>query len=433
MNYSQSLGYLSRVQEQGAKLALENIQKIIDHLPFDLSRIKFIQIAGTNGKGSTSHFITSILQTAGRRVGLFTSPHLQDIRERITINKQWISQREFADSLSAVRELCTELLDRRVIENPPTFFEHLFLTSLHHFNRHSVDFAVFEVGLGGRLDATSTLVPEVAVITNISRDHTKTLGKTLRSIAYEKAGIVKPSIPVVCGCSPRSVSRHVIEQIARKKGAPFTAVVSSRRDELVVEEVNNHYRCSYTTPSSSYRFDVRLHGKHQAVNACTAIRAVEILQSRGINIPAAAIPVGIRDNFVPGRIEFLNTSPEVILDGGHNVESIRVLCEFLSQRNLEGLTLIFGVLRDKNYTRMVRMLLPFISRVVATEPVSKRALPAEKLARHFDRKPVVVKKDLQEAFDTARGYGGDILITGSLYLVGTMRNIILGEDEHGYN
>ena len=433
MNYPQSLDYLSRVREQGAKLALENIQKIINHLPFEISDIKFIQIAGTNGKGSTSHFITSILQAADRRVGLFTSPHLQDIRERITINKKWISQQDFASALSAIQDLCTRLQKRGIIDDPPTFFEHLFLASLHHFHRRAVDFAVFEVGLGGRLDATSTIVPEVSVITNISRDHTKTLGKTIRSIAFEKAGIVKPSVPVVCGCSPRSISREVIKQVARDRGALFVDVVSNRRNELTVEEVNNHYRCFYKTPSSSYRFDVRLHGKHQAINACTAIRAVEILKSGGIDIPHSAILAGIKNNFIPGRIEFLNTSPEVILDGGHNVESIRALSEFLSQKGLKNLTLIFGVLRDKNYKRMIKILLPFIKRVIITEPVSTRAHPADRLVRYFQPKPVQVKKDLQEAFAAAQGCNGNILITGSLYLVGAMRNIILGGEKHGIN
>jgi len=431
MNYTQSLAYLSRIQEHGAKLALENIAAIIAHLPFSLDRMRVVQIAGTNGKGSTSHFVTSILMTAGFRVGLFTSPHLQDIRERITIDKTWISEKAFAESLTATRRICTDLRRRGVIADPPTFFEHLFLASLHHFHRQEVDFAVFEVGLGGRLDATSTITPDVSVITNISRDHTKTLGRTLRDIAREKAGIIKPGVPVVCGCPPRSVSRRVIRQTALDRGAPFHPVFEGRQNTLNVEAADPYDRCTYRSGPSVYRFSVRLNGKHQTINACTAIRAVELLGGRGIEVDPDTISQGIEKNFVPGRIEFIGTHPQVILDGGHNVESIRALREFLMQKDLKNLTLIFGVLRDKNYRRMAELLLPFADTVILTEPVSNRALPAERLVRLFHDRTTMVHKNLQDAFNTARALGQRILITGSLYLAGAMRNIILGGENHG--
>jgi len=432
MNYLQTHFYLKKIQEKGSKLDLKNIKNIIDRLPFDTSQIKFIQIAGTNGKGSTSHFVTSILQSAHFRVGLFTSPHLQDIRERITVNKKWISKNDFANSLAAVKKISENLIKKKIIESMPTYFEHIFLTSLYYFHQKKVDFAVFEVGLGGRLDATSTISPEVSVITNISLDHTKTLGKRIIDIAFEKAGIIKKNIPVVCGCNPHSASKQVIENMARKKNSPFYKVLNSR-DALKISEKENHYYCEYKTELNNYAFNLFLNGIHQATNASTAIRVIELLNKKGYDISKTSIYQGIRNNFVPGRIEVIKTIPRIILDGGHNVASINALGDFLLQKKMKNLTLIFGVLRDKNYKKMISILLPFIRRVVITQPVSKRAYPAEKLKKYFEDKNVLVKPDLIDAFKSAQQFREDILITGSLYLVGEMRNIILGGDKYGFN
>jgi dihydrofolate synthase/folylpolyglutamate synthase len=429
MNYSQSLLYLEKIQEKIVKLTLSNIKKAINHLPFSIKNINFIQVAGTNGKGSTSHFITSILQAAGFRVGLFTSPHLQDIRERITINKQWITEAEFAESLTAVKGMCEDLDKKKLIDNIPTFFETLFLLAIHYFYRNKVDFAVFEVGLGGRLDATSTITPRVSVITNISYDHTKTLGKRIRDIAVEKAGIIKKNIPVICGCQRKSISRKIIQEISKKRNAPFHDVLVSEKS-LQIEEKPQGYRCTFVTELNRYQFEIHLNGKHQVMNAATAIRTIEILKTRGFHISSEAITEGVEKNFVPGRIEIINTFPQIILDGGHNVAGIASLVQFLDQKHIKDLTLIFGVLGDKNYRKMISLLMPYIGRVVITEPLSDRALPAEKLIKFFNQKETRVMKNIRDALETAKTWAGNILVTGSLYLVGEMRNIIFGGASH---
>ena len=254
MDYHTGLEYLQQVQHLGAKLEIETIQKIISNLPFNLKNIKFIQVAGTNGKGSTSHFITSIIQTAGYKAGLFTSPHLQNIRERITINKNWISRDAFAKSLSEVKDISQDLHKKGIIPSLPTFFEHIFLTSLHHFYLNQVDFVILEVGLGGRLDATSTITPCASVITNISYDHTKTLGKRISEIAAEKAGIIKTAVPVVCGCNTRSVSNRVIRDIALKKGATFHNVID-KQNSLQLNHLGRFYKGIYSTPDNEYKFE----------------------------------------------------------------------------------------------------------------------------------------------------------------------------------
>ena len=207
MHYAAALEYLKKIQGENCKLSLDTIQRIIARLPFDVAAVKYVQVAGTNGKGSTAHFIASILQSAGWRVGLFTSPHLQDVRERIQVNGRPISRGDFSRAVGVVRDLSLELIAAGVIANLPTFFETLFLASLFHFNRRGSAWAVLEVGLGGRLDATSTVTPEISVITNISSDHTHILGKTLAAIAGEKAAIARENVPLVSGSCPRSSRR----------------------------------------------------------------------------------------------------------------------------------------------------------------------------------------------------------------------------------
>jgi dihydrofolate synthase/folylpolyglutamate synthase len=429
MNYEDALNYLKKIQELGAKLSLENIQKLIDYLPFDINKIKFIQVAGTNGKGSTAHFITSILKTGGYKVGLFTSPHLQDIKERITINKTWITREEFSKCVQQVKESSEQLLKEEKILNMPTFFETLFLTALFHFFNQKVNFAILEVGLGGRLDATSTITPEVSVITSISYDHPKNLGNTLKEIAFEKAGIIKGQVPVVCGCKKNSIADKTIKKVAKEKSAEYHNAFDSKN--ILESSFNGDYfTCIYRTPSDTFYFDVHMNGEHQTKNASIAITTIKVLIDKGIQVSRNAIQKGIKDNFVPGRIEIINTSPPVILDGGHNLDSINALRSFLLLKNKHNLTLIFGVLRDKQYKKMIGLLLPFIKNVIITEPISKRFLPAEELSSFFKTKNAIIIKDLKEAFDAAKRFDQEILITGSLYLTGEMRNIIF---HGGYN
>ncbi len=427
MNYIEAQEYLKSIQELGAKLTLDNISCIIKNLPFDISGIKFIQVGGTNGKGSTSHCITSILQHAGYKAGLFTSPHLQDIRERITINKEWISEKDFADSLSEIKHIVTGMEKTGTIENIPTFFEHIFLTSLHYFYKKGVDFAILEVGLGGRLDATSTITPAANVITNVSLEHTKTLGPRISDISREKSGIIKKGVPVICGCNKLSVSTRIVKQTAQELEAPFL-MVNNRNNKIEYTVTDEGYNCSYSTDyGETYDYQVTLNGKHQTQNAAAAIRVIEALKRySSVDISKEAIAEGIKNNFIPGRIEYIKTdNGGVILDGGHNLACAAVLSDYLKQKNLKNMTLIFGVLRDKKFNRMVEMLSPFIKRVIITEPISKRALEAEKLLPLFAGKECIIRKGLREAYSESRKYPETTLITGSLYLAGEMRNIIL--------
>ncbi len=430
MNFKEALIYLDKVRENGTKLALDNIQKIIDNLPISLDNIKFIQVAGTNGKGSTSHYISSILKESGFRAGMFTSPHLQDLRERITINKEWISKQDFADSLESVKKVSEELLGKNIIEEIPTYFEHMLLSSLFYFYKKKVDFAVMEVGLGGRLDATSTLSPVISVITNISYDHTKTLGKSLSMIATEKAGIIKEGVPIICSCRTNTVSNRTIRKIAEKKASPFFNTFDKNNNVSFIRE-SEYYDSTYSSDQQEYKFRVFMNGKHQVDNAATSIKTIEILKSQGINIPKIAIISGIEKNSVPGRIETFNINKGVILDGGHNEESIKALSGYLKEKQKKDLTLIFGVLRDKKYKKMIGYLKPFVKNIIITEPISPRALPVEKLEKAFPEDSTIVQKNLKSALEEAFKFKNEILITGSLYLAGEMRALVTGGFKDG--
>ena len=353
MHYAAALEYLKKIQGENCKLSLDTIRRIIARLPFDVAAVKYVQVAGTNGKGSTAHFIASILQSAGWRVGLFTSPHLQDVRERIQVNGRPISAADFSRAVGAVRDLSLELIAAGVIANLPTFFETLFLASLFHFHRRGSDWAVLEVGLGGRLDATSTVTPEISVITNISSDHTHILGKTLAAIAGEKAAIARENVPLVSGSCPRSSAARIIRARARDTKAPLVEVFSPP-GRLRVERKRGAYFCSYRGPDRETRFRVVQKGRHQTLNAAVAVRTVDELRRRGWEIGAAAVARGIRDMFIPCRLEVFNGRPPLILDGAHNRAGIKVLAEYLREEGIRDITLIFGVLQDKHYPAMAR-------------------------------------------------------------------------------
>jgi dihydrofolate synthase/folylpolyglutamate synthase len=433
MDYDEVLEYLHQVEQKGPNLELNNTKRIIENFPFPVNNISFIQVAGTNGKGSTAYFLTSILKAAGGKVGLFTSPHLHDVRERTTINNRWISKTDFSTCLWEVKGLAEGLLRKGIITDTPTYFEYTFLVSLYYFCREKVDAAILEVGLGGRLDATSNITPGVSVITGISRDHTAALGNRVKDIAAEKAGIIKKGVPVVCGCSIHSISNTVIRKISRQLQAPFYNVIDFKNRLLVDDHDTLNaaeepgYRCRYLTEAGSYTFDVHVNGRHQARNAAAAVKVTQLLNRMGFDIPAQAIQNGIKTTRIPARIEIVE---KVILDGGHNVESVRGLSDFLEQKKKRRLTLIFGVLKDKDYKQMARLLFPFIKNVILTEPMSRRALPAEKLVPLFNghgpgKRNLLVQKDLKKALQAARKWQEEILVTGSFYLVGEMRHIIM--------
>lgn len=437
MNYDSAVRYLlslgrelaAPTQAAAAKFDLENITVLANRLGRRDRAYPSIHIAGTNGKGSTAAFLEAILRRAGFRTGLYTSPHLERINERIRINGQEIADAAFAEVFSRIQALIEELLAEGKLRAHPTFFECVTALAFEAFAQAKVDFGVFEVGLGGRLDATNILSPAVCVITRIDFDHENFLGHSLREIASEKAGIVKPATPaVIAPQQPEAL--EVIRARAKGLGASLTETHQQFRLEGMSFTNEGCARADAVElpTGKKWRIAPPLPGRFQLENALNALGAAGLLRERGFRIADADIEEGLASVEWPGRLERLASRPAIYVDGAHNPAAARELAGFL-EGNFAGrrVRLIFGALRDKAVDEVAGILFPHAEEVVFTEPRTSRAISAARLAEiaghhaaHFSVAP-----NAEEAFDQvlAESAPSDaIFVTGSLYLVGQLRH-----------
>jgi len=392
-------------------------------------------IAGTKGKGSTASMVQSILTAAGLRTGLYTSPHLCRLEERMTIDGELVSE---DDLVATVNEL-VPYTRRQRSEKPnesPTYFELVTAAAFRHFARMAVDFAVVEVGLGGRLDATNVVLPEVSVITRVDFDHVERLGDTLAKIAFEKAGIVKRNVPVIC-CPQAPEALETIAAIAEEREAPMTLVGREYRIENIAtgtEAAGAFTRFDLAAPGRRLeQLGLRLLGVHQAYNAAAAVAAVETLSDkRGLGINEETIRTGLAAAGLPARLEYFPGEPPVLLDGAHNPISIRGLCETLAHVFPDRSTVMaLGFSRDKDAPAMLRDLLPRARRVIFTRSDSPRAEAPDALAeiaREICGKESEVVENPREALARARDMArpdGLVVITGSFFLAGNLRPLLL--------
>ena len=436
MNYDAAVRYLlslgrelaAPTQAVAAKFDLENISILAERLGRPDRAYASAHIAGTNGKGSTAAFLESILRHAGFRTGLNTSPHLEKINERIRINGEEISDDAFAETLTRIHVLIEELLAAGKLRAHPTYFECVTAMAFEYFARERVEFGVFEVGLGGRLDATNILNPTVSIITRIDFDHENFLGHSLREIAAEKAGILKPSVPVILA-EQHPEAREVVLARAREL---HCSVIEIARDFRVSEESMQHgcVRARITEIASGSTFEIvlSLPGRFQLHNALSAVSAARFFQNRGFRISDEAITAGIANTVWPGRLEKLQSNPDIYLDGAHNPSAARELAAFLEQ-NFAGrkIWLIYAALRDKAVDEVAGVLFPHAEEVIFTAPRTSRAVSATQLAEiaghhaaHFSVMP-----DAEQALEHALAKASvddAIFITGSLYLVGQLRH-----------
>jgi dihydrofolate synthase / folylpolyglutamate synthase len=436
MNYEASVRYLlslgrelaAPTQAAAAKFDLENINILAERLGRPDRAYPSVHIAGTNGKGSSAAFLESIFRHAGFRTGLNTSPHLEKINERIRINGEEISDEAFAETLTRIQVLIEELLATGKLRAHPTYFECVTAMAFEYFARERVEFAVFEVGLGGRLDATNILSPAVTIITRIDFDHENFLGHSLKEIASEKAGILKPGVPLVLA-EQRPEAREVILARAKSLGCP---VIEPAQIFRVNEKSasDGHVRASVVETNSGKIFELApsLPGRYQLENALNAIAAARLLKNRGYQISDDAIVQGIANTVWPGRLEKLQSAPDVYLDGAHNPGAARELALFLEQ-NFAGrkIRLIYAALRDKAVDEVAGLLFPHAAEVIFTAPRTSRAVSAAQLAEiaghHAARFSVI--PDAERAFEHALAQAAPedaIFITGSLYLVGQLRH-----------
>jgi dihydrofolate synthase/folylpolyglutamate synthase len=436
MNYESSVRYLlslgrelaAPTQAAAAKFDLENITILAERLGRPDRAYPSTHIAGTNGKGSTAAFLESILRHAGFRTGLNTSPHLETINERIRINGEEISDEAFAVTFTRIQLLVEELLAAAKLRAHPTYFECVTAMAFEYFARQRVELGVFEVGLGGRLDATNILSPVVTIITRIDFDHENFLGHSLKEIASEKAGILKPGVPLVLAEQPPE-AREVILARAAELGSPVIEPAQVFRvDRESMQEGRVRARMREADSGKVFEIAPSLPGRFQLQNALNAIAAARLLQNRGFRIPDEALTNGIAHTIWPGRLEKLQSAPDVYLDGAHNPGAARELAHFLEQ-NLSGrkIWLIYAALRDKAVDEVAGLLFPHPAEVILTAPRTVRAVSAAQLAEitgHHAMHYSVIP-DAERAFDHVLAHAAPedaIFITGSLYLVGQLRH-----------
>jgi dihydrofolate synthase/folylpolyglutamate synthase len=436
MDYAAAVRYLlslgrelaAPTQASAAKFNLENIRTLAERLGHPERAYPCAHIAGTNGKGSTAAMLESILRAAGFRTGLYTSPHLECINERIRVAGEPISEDDFAQSFSRLHGLIEELLAAGGLRAHPTYFECLTAMAFEHLARARVEFGVFEVGLGGRLDATNVVEPVVTLLTPIDFDHENFLGHSLAEIAAEKAGILKPGVPVITA-TQRPEAYAVIAERAAQLGCRVIEAESAYR----VARESWEDGCARATVSETiteWRIDalLNLRGRFQLRNALTAIAAARLLCGCGYTIPDEAIERGLATAQWPGRLELLQEHPAVYLDGAHNPAAARELATFWDQ-HLGGrrIVLVFGAMRDKAVDEIAGLLFPRAAAVILSEPHSPRAISAAQLAQvagHHARRYEVVA-DAEEAVERGLELAGPddaVFVTGSLYLVGVLRH-----------
>jgi dihydrofolate synthase / folylpolyglutamate synthase len=437
MNYESAVRYLltlgrelaAPTQAAAAKFNLENITTLLERLGRPERAFPCVHIAGTNGKGSTAAFVESILRNAGFRTGLNTSPHLERINERIRIDGEEISDELFAEIFTRIHVAIEELLAGGKLKAHPTYFECVTAVAFEAFARERVDFAVVEVGLGGRLDATNVVMPVVSVITRIDFDHENFLGHSLREIAGEKAGILKERVPGVIAGQQDEV-REVLLARANDLQCPVMEVPETFAIEKESME-DGFVRATVAEKASGARFEVRpeLAGRFQLQNALNAVGCARVLQGKNYKISDAEIEEGIAAARWPGRIERVQTKPDVYLDGAHNPGAARELAKFLEE-NFHGrrVYMLYGAMRDKAVDEVTGLLFPQAYEVIFTEAKTPRAISAaqlEEIAGHHAIRSMVIpdaEKALEAALGKARAEDA-VFITGSLYLVGQLRYV----------
>lgn len=430
--YKAALTYLStktnyermlRVGYNHTNFNLARMQRLLDGLGNPQKKFKSLHIAGTKGKGSTCHMLAGMLQNIGLKVGLYTSPHLLDIRERIRVNGELVAEAEFTRLVAKIAPIA----DRLRKENP-TFFELMTAMAFLHFANAKVDYAVIETGLGGRLDSTNVIKPEVCGIVNISLDHMQQLGHTVEAIAEEKAGIFKPGVPVISAPQTPGVTR-VLKEHAQRVGCDLRFLTEeldfSYRFE-VSRLAGPHARVCMMTPTS--RFDhvhVPLLGEHQATNCGVALGMLDALRRKGTNIPEQQAVDGLAKIYVPGRLEIIRENPRTIVDCAHNAASIGALMRAIGQNiTYDSMVVIFACAADKDIDGMLEQIQLGADKVIFTHNGTPRsAEPKELLTRFAEKsqKMAQMEPTLEAAYQTALHCvtrDDLICITGSVYLVG---------------
>ncbi|MCI8805265.1 MAG: bifunctional folylpolyglutamate synthase/dihydrofolate synthase [Clostridiales bacterium] len=422
MNYDETIYYLEKCHRFGSKQGHENFKRLMSLLGEPQKNLKIIHVAGTNGKGSTCAMIYSILLSQGYNTGLFSSPHLERYNERIALNGEYISDYDFTRHIEIVKNKVFELFGET--DEFFSFFEIITAAAFNYFNEKNADFVVLEVGLGGRLDSTNIIEnPLVCVITSISFDHMEYLGSDIFDITREKGGIIKKNSSVVLYSQQEKVY-NIIKEICSEKNSDLFYT-----DDYGINIINRSLNGTLFNVKNNYFFYkkifVGLCGDYQIFNACNALMAVEALKKRGIFVSDEAVFDGLKNACIKGRMHIIMKNPLFILDGAHNiggVESLNIFLQRLKSCNKK-ITIIIGILKDKNYGEMIDKITRFCDNVIFTEANSKRAIKSQILFKSgvFANKRIFIEENYKDAVELALKISDDndsIICTGSLYLVG---------------
>jgi dihydrofolate synthase / folylpolyglutamate synthase len=427
VDYLLGLGY----ETLAIKLGLRNTELLLQALHNPERGFPSVQIAGTNGKGSTAVVLDSICRAAGIRTGLYTSPHLVSITERIKINGTSLSSEAFAASATTVRNAAQKLLATRQITALPTFFEQVTAIALVAFREARVDLAILETGLGGRLDSTTAANASIVAVTQIAFDHEEYLGNTLRQIAGEKAAIIRPGVKaVIAPQNPEALA--VIMRQAEANGV--TPIIDGCARKIAGVTADGHYEVTFETADDIYQgVKLGLAGRHQIDNVAVAIQLAELERAGGFNVSHAAIVKGIESAAHPGRLELFAGSPSFLLDGAHNPAGARTLRDYLNEFSPKPLTLVFGAMRDKRLDEIAQILFRVADHLVLTPINNPRAATTELLMSLTERRLASDKitaatssTDALKIAERIMPAEGTVCVTGSLYLIGEVRPLVIG-------
>ena len=438
MTYTQALDFIHSTCWKGSRPGLERTIELTDRLGRPQDRLKFIHVAGTNGKGSTSAMLAAILQKAGYTVGLYTSPFIIRFNERMRINGQDIPDEELAEITQAVKPHAEAMNDT------PTEFELITAIALCYFAKHNCDYVVFEVGMGGRLDSTNIIGADTvaaSVITGIAMDHTAFLGDTPEKIAAEKAGIIKAGVPVIFGgnhapvgapeSEPPSPEAAACARVIREKAAEASAPYVET-DHTKLGNIRTHLFGADFDFGTQKDLHVSLAGLYQPFNAATVLTVLDVLRNRGLIIPEEAVREGLASVTWPARFEVLSKSPLIIADGGHNPEGIdAAIASVKAYFKDEKILLLTGVMADKDYTHMVARMGEVAFRAFCVRPANDRALDPAKYAEAFSTIGIpaegyaTVADGVIAAAEAAKREGKALLCLGSLYMYGEVREAVL--------
>jgi dihydrofolate synthase/folylpolyglutamate synthase len=423
------LDRLFALETFGIKLGLENITRLCAALGYPQRAFRSLHVGGTNGKGSVTAMAHTALIAAGIRAARFTSPHLADVTERFVIGDEPVNRHQLEQVTNEVLDCADGLRAAGRLAGHPTFFEATTAIAFELFRRAHVEVAVIEVGLGGRFDATNVISPIAAAITSIGIDHERFLGHTLDAIAYEKAGIIKPGIPLVIGALPREAHSVVTAVASGKNAAVIEAAVHTRAH---VEPIDGASHVLIATPADQYGpLTLALRGDHQVGNAVVAVRLLEVAREAGIAVSRRAIERGLANVAWPGRLELirLTDGKQVLLDAAHNADGARALAAYLHRSHPERPALVLGMMRDKNLAATIGALMPAVSSVIATAADTPRAIPARELAARIAAQaaavPVLVEPEPGIAVSRALERSATVCVAGSIFIVGAVRDELL--------